>query len=81
MALLRVFTRFTCPSTTPELWHAARAQKQAVDITRHRDRYAAGLRTYRATIAKVLRKLGLRAPTHHCESRESRRTRGSRPAD
>lgn len=46
---------------TAELWHAVRAQKQAVDITRHRDRYAAGLqalRTYRATIAEVLRKLG-----------------------
>ncbi|MFF1473815.1 hypothetical protein OG981_45405 [Streptomyces mirabilis] len=46
---------------TAELWHAARTQKQAADITRHRDRYAAGLqalRTYRATIAEVLRKLG-----------------------
>jgi hypothetical protein len=46
---------------TAELWHAARAQQQFLDITRHRDRYAAGLqalRTYRATIAEVLRKLG-----------------------
>jgi hypothetical protein len=46
---------------TAELWHAVRAREQAVDITRHRDRYAAGLqalRTYRATIAEVLRKLG-----------------------
>lgn len=44
-----------------ELWHAVRARKQAVDISRHHDRYAAGLqalRTYRATIAEVLRKLG-----------------------
>jgi hypothetical protein len=46
---------------TAELWHSVRAQKQAVDITRHRDRYAAGLqalRAYRANIAGVLRKLG-----------------------
>ena len=46
---------------TAEIWHAAQAQQQAVDITRHRERYAAGLRalrTYRATIAEVLRKLG-----------------------
>jgi hypothetical protein len=46
---------------TAELWHTVRAQKQAMDITRHRDRYAAGLqalRTYRATIAEVLQKLG-----------------------
>ncbi|MGX1543068.1 hypothetical protein [Streptomyces adustus] len=46
---------------TAELWHATRAQQQAVDIARHRDRYAAGLealRTYRATVAGVLRKLG-----------------------
>ena len=46
---------------TAELWHAIRARKQAVDISRHRDRYAAGLRalrTYRTTIAEVLRKLG-----------------------
>ncbi|MEU8984372.1 hypothetical protein [Streptomyces sp. NPDC048309] len=46
---------------TAELWHAVRAQKQAADITRHRDRYTAGLqalRTYRANIAEVLRKLG-----------------------
>ncbi|WP_392970890.1 hypothetical protein [Streptomyces sp. LN245] len=46
---------------TAELWHTVRAQKQAVDITRHRDRYGAGLqalRTYRTTIAEVLRKLG-----------------------
>ncbi|MFF1814008.1 hypothetical protein ACFVXW_33705 [Streptomyces sp. NPDC058251] len=48
---------------TSELWHAVRAQKQAADITRHRDRYTAGLqalRTYRANIAEVLRKLGQR---------------------
>lgn len=46
---------------TAELWHAARARQQAVDITRNRDRYAAGLRalrTYRSTIAEVLRRLG-----------------------
>ncbi|WP_369222901.1 hypothetical protein AB5J52_17235 [Streptomyces sp. R39] len=46
---------------TAEIWHAAQARQQAVDITRHRDRYAAGLqalRTYRTTIAEVLRKLG-----------------------
>ncbi|PKT72178.1 hypothetical protein CW362_15215 [Streptomyces populi] len=46
---------------TAELWHSVRAQKQAADIARHRDRYAAGLRalrTYRVTIADVLRKLG-----------------------
>ncbi|MFD8717454.1 hypothetical protein ACFV2H_05325 [Streptomyces sp. NPDC059629] len=46
---------------TAELWHAARAQQQAADIARHRDRYAAGLqalRTYRAAIAEVLGKLG-----------------------
>ncbi|MET9793337.1 hypothetical protein [Streptomyces canus] len=46
---------------TAELWHAARARKQAVDITRHRDRYAAGLQalqTYRSNIAEVLRSLG-----------------------
>ncbi|MGW3741265.1 hypothetical protein ACWD62_11725 [Streptomyces sp. NPDC005146] len=46
---------------TAELWHAVRAQKQAADIARHRDRYAAGLqalRTYRANIAEVLQKLG-----------------------
>ncbi|MFG2473141.1 hypothetical protein ACGFXB_48275 [Streptomyces canus] len=46
---------------TVELWHAARARKQAVDIARHRDRYAAGLQalqTYRSNIADVLRKLG-----------------------
>ncbi|WP_326789413.1 hypothetical protein [Streptomyces sp. NBC_00151] len=46
---------------TAELWHTVRAQKQAVDITHHRDRYAAGLqalRTYRTTIAEVLQKLG-----------------------
>ncbi|WP_329166191.1 hypothetical protein OHB49_41605 [Streptomyces sp. NBC_01717] len=43
-----------------ELWHAVRAQKQAADIARHRDRYAAGLqalRTYRANIAEVLEKV------------------------
>ncbi|MFF1625978.1 hypothetical protein [Streptomyces sp. NPDC058272] len=46
---------------TAELWHAVRAQKQAADITRHRDRYTSGLqalRTYRANNAEVLRKLG-----------------------
>ncbi|WP_237694070.1 hypothetical protein [Streptomyces sp. SID2888] len=46
---------------TVELWHAVRARKQSADITRHRDRYATGLqalRTYRANIAEVLRKLG-----------------------
>lgn len=46
---------------TAELWHAVRAQKQAVDIAQHRDRYAAGLRAlraYRANITEVLRKLG-----------------------
>ncbi|MFJ7967167.1 hypothetical protein [Streptomyces sp. NPDC096324] len=46
---------------TAELWHTVRARKQAVDITRHRDRYAAGLlalRTYRATVADVLLKFG-----------------------
>lgn len=46
---------------TAEVWHSARAQQQALDITRHRDRYTAGLkalRTYRATVAEVLRKLG-----------------------
>ncbi len=46
---------------TAERWHSLWAQKQTVDITRHRDRYAAGLkalRTYRANIAEVLKKLG-----------------------
>ncbi|GGW59330.1 hypothetical protein GCM10010503_40640 [Streptomyces lucensis JCM 4490] len=46
---------------TAELWHSVRAQKQAVDITQHRDRYAAGLqalRTYRANTAEALRELG-----------------------
>ncbi|MFB7506015.1 hypothetical protein [Streptomyces broussonetiae] len=46
---------------TVEVWHAVRAQQQAADIARHRDRYTAGLqalRTYRANIAEVLRKLG-----------------------
>ncbi|MFF8729495.1 hypothetical protein ACF073_23800 [Streptomyces sp. NPDC015171] len=46
---------------TAELWHAARARRQAADIARHRDRYTAGLRalrTYRSTITEVLRKLG-----------------------
>ncbi|MGW2964571.1 hypothetical protein ACWDGI_39790 [Streptomyces sp. NPDC001220] len=46
---------------TAEIWHAALARQQALDITRHRDRYTAGLqalRTYRTTIAEVLRKLG-----------------------
>lgn len=46
---------------TAEVWHAARARQQALDITRHRDRYTAGLKalgTYRATVAEVLRKLG-----------------------
>ncbi|MFJ2163236.1 hypothetical protein [Streptomyces sp. NPDC087856] len=46
---------------TAEIWHAARARQQALDITRHHDRYTAGLKalgTYRATVAEVLRKLG-----------------------
>jgi hypothetical protein len=46
---------------TAEIWHAVLAQKQAEDISEHRDRYAAGLRalrSYRATVAEVLRKLG-----------------------
>ncbi|MER5854763.1 hypothetical protein ACFV2Z_09425 [Streptomyces sp. NPDC059688] len=46
---------------TAERWHSLWAQKQTMDITRHRDRYAAGLkalRTYRANIAEVLKKLG-----------------------
>ncbi|MFF2102290.1 hypothetical protein [Streptomyces sp. NPDC058202] len=46
---------------TAEAWHAARARGQAADIAEHRDRYAASLkalRAYRATTAKVLRKLG-----------------------
>ncbi|MFD5539314.1 hypothetical protein ACFWIJ_16185 [Streptomyces sp. NPDC127079] len=46
---------------TAELWHAVRARQQAVDISRHRDRYTAGLRalrTYRAHVAEVLRTLG-----------------------
>ncbi|MEW2495213.1 hypothetical protein AB0942_17020 [Streptomyces nodosus] len=53
----------TCKRRHPtvELWHAVRARKQSADITRHRDRYAAGLqalRTYRANVTEVLRKLG-----------------------
>jgi hypothetical protein len=46
---------------TAEIWHTVRAQNQAADIAQHRDRYTAGLqalRTYRANIATVLRKLG-----------------------
>lgn len=46
---------------TAEIWHAVQARRQAADIARHRDRYAAGLRalhTYRANIAEVLRRLG-----------------------
>lgn len=46
---------------TAEVWHAVQAEKQAADIARHPDRYAAGLRalqTYRANIAEVRRKLG-----------------------
>ncbi|MFG2608444.1 hypothetical protein ACGFT2_33580 [Streptomyces sp. NPDC048514] len=46
---------------TAEIWHAVRAQKQAADITRHRDRYAAGLQAllrYRTNLTEVLRKLG-----------------------
>ncbi|MEU5595930.1 hypothetical protein [Streptomyces sp. NPDC020298] len=46
---------------TAELWHTVRAQKQAADISRHRDGYIAGLRalrTYRANVAEVLRRLG-----------------------
>ncbi|MGW2683561.1 hypothetical protein ACWC6I_10415 [Streptomyces sp. NPDC001414] len=46
---------------TAEIWHAARARRQAADIARHRDRCAAGLRalrTYRATVTEVLQELG-----------------------
>ncbi|MEU3827561.1 hypothetical protein AB0F36_19900 [Streptomyces sp. NPDC029080] len=46
---------------TAQLWYAVRAQKQAVDIAQHRERYDAGLRalrTYRANITEVLRELG-----------------------
>ncbi|MCH5676586.1 hypothetical protein [Streptomyces gilvus] len=46
---------------TAELWHAVRAREQTADIAGHRDRYAAGLqalRTYRATVADVLHRLG-----------------------
>ncbi|MEU4347927.1 hypothetical protein [Streptomyces sp. NPDC023838] len=46
---------------TAEIWHTVRAQKQAADIARHRDRYAAGLRAlqaYRANTTDVLRHLG-----------------------
>ncbi|MEV7323474.1 hypothetical protein [Streptomyces sp. NPDC093970] len=46
---------------TVELWHSVQARQQALDIARHRDRYAAALkalRTYRANIAAVLRNLG-----------------------
>ncbi|MER7720052.1 hypothetical protein ABTX99_24465 [Streptomyces flaveolus] len=46
---------------TAEIWHSARARVQSTDIAKHRDRYAASLealRTYRATIADVLRELG-----------------------
>ncbi|MGI5248576.1 hypothetical protein [Actinacidiphila glaucinigra] len=48
---------------TPELWHAVRAEKQAADISRHRDRYAAALRalrTYRANIDEALQGPGRR---------------------
>ncbi|MFJ6834309.1 hypothetical protein [Streptomyces sp. NPDC091209] len=50
---------------TAELWHTVRAHQQALDINRHRDRYAAGLRAlraYRTTIAEVLQKLGQWGP-------------------
>ncbi|OKJ73250.1 hypothetical protein [Streptomyces sp. CB02460] len=46
---------------TTEVWHTTRAREQAIDITRHRARYTAGLKalqTYRATITEVLRELG-----------------------
>ncbi|WP_330342083.1 hypothetical protein [Streptomyces sp. NBC_00557] len=46
---------------TAEIWHAVQAREQAADIARHRGRYTAGLRalrTYRANVAEVLRKLG-----------------------
>jgi hypothetical protein len=46
---------------TAEVWHSVRAQKQAADIDRHRDRYTAGLaalRTYRANVEDVLSTLG-----------------------
>lgn len=46
---------------TAEIWHSTRAREQAVDITRHRARYTAGLKalhTYRATITEVMRELG-----------------------
>ncbi|OIJ63721.1 hypothetical protein WN71_032595 [Streptomyces mangrovisoli] len=46
---------------TAETWHTVRAREEAADIARHRARYAAGLRalrTYRATVAGVLRRLG-----------------------
>ncbi|MFE1288144.1 hypothetical protein [Streptomyces sp. NPDC058751] len=46
---------------TAELWHAVRARKQSADITRHHDRYAAGLRAlrkYRATVTEVLQGRG-----------------------
>ncbi|WP_234380246.1 hypothetical protein [Streptomyces sp. CMB-StM0423] len=43
---------------TVEIWHTIQAEKQAADIARHRDRYAAGLRalrTYRDNIAEAQR--------------------------
>ncbi|MEU1417881.1 hypothetical protein [Streptomyces sp. NPDC005731] len=46
---------------TAEIWHTVRAQKQAADIARLRDRYTAGLtalRTYRAHLDEVIRTLG-----------------------
>lgn len=46
---------------TAELWRDAKERAQAADIARHRDRYTAGLhalRTYRANVSEVLRKLG-----------------------
>ncbi|GAA2983012.1 hypothetical protein JCM13580A_06250 [Streptomyces drozdowiczii] len=46
---------------TAEIWHTSQARQQAIDITQHRARYAAGLealRTYRASVTGVLRKLG-----------------------
>lgn len=46
---------------TAELWHAVKAEKEAADISRHRDHYAAGLRTlraYRANIDEALQNPG-----------------------
>lgn len=46
---------------TAQIWHTTRAREEAIDIERHRARYTAGLealRTYRASVTGVLRKLG-----------------------